>query len=60
MPKKEKKDKKPQIHKDLEGFEIHINEFGEIVTSKPIENVNEFLDEHVEDKKLKDRKAEEE
>ncbi|NNE30497.1 MAG: hypothetical protein HKN16_12735 [Saprospiraceae bacterium] len=60
MSKKEKGDKKPQLHKDLKGFDIHINEFGEIVTNKPIENLNEFLDEHVEDKKLKDQKGEEE
>lgn len=59
MPKK--KDKKdPQMHKDLEGFDIHINEFGEIVSNKPVGDLNDFLDEKVDDKKLKDRKSEEE
>ncbi|MEY3051065.1 MAG: hypothetical protein RLY31_850 [Bacteroidota bacterium] len=36
----------------LDGFEIHINEFGEIVSNRRLEDVNKFLDEHVPDKKL--------
>lgn len=38
-----------------EKFDIRINEFGQIVTSYSIDKINEFLDENVEDKKLKDR-----
>ncbi len=38
-----------------EKFDIKINEFGQIVTSYSIDKINEFLDENVEDKKLKDR-----
>ena len=30
MPKKSKKDTKPNVHKDLDGFEIKIDAFGEI------------------------------
>ena len=37
---------KPRVHKDLEGFDIQINSFGEI---------NEFLNRNVDDKKLRDR-----
>lgn len=59
MPKK-KDPNKAQIHKDLKGFEIHINEFGEIITNRPIDELNDFLDEKVKDKKLLDRKGEEE
>ena len=60
MSKKSPKKSKPKVHDDLEGFDIHINEFGEIVSNKPIENLNDFLDENVEDKKLKNKKEEEE
>ena len=60
MSKKKKPEDKPQLHEDLEGFDIHINEFGEIVSNRPIEKLNTFLDENVEDKKLKGRKQEEE
>jgi len=33
MPKKKPKGGKPQVHKDLEGLEVEINEFGEIKTN---------------------------
>lgn len=56
MAKKKLKNEKPEVHKDLEGLDIRINEFGEIVTNYQIEKINEFLDENVEDKKLKDTK----
>lgn len=57
MPKKKPNSGKPEVHKDLEGLDIRINEFGEIVTNYQIEKINEFLDENVEDKKLKDTKS---
>ncbi len=60
MSKKSPKKSKPQIHEDLKGFDIHINEFGEIVSNKPIDKLNDFLDENVEDKKFKNLKEEEE
>lgn len=62
MPKKKPKNGNPEVHEDLNGFDIKINEFGEIVSSLKIERLNDFLDENVEDKKLIDRKdkAEEE
>ena len=55
MPKKKPKEGKPEVHKELEGFDIHINEFGEIVSNFDVEKINKFLDENVEDKKFKDR-----
>lgn len=55
MPKKKPKEGKPQMNKDLEGFEIEINEFGEIRSSMNVDKLNEFLNRNVEDKKLKDR-----
>lgn len=51
---KKKKDKH-SVHKDLEGFDIKINAFGEIVSSKRVDELNEFLDENVTDKKLSGR-----
>lgn len=47
---------KPRVHKDLEGFDIRINSFGEIVSSIDIEKINAFLNKNVDDKKLRDRK----
>ncbi len=55
MPKKKPKEGKPQVHDDLQGFEMRINEFGQIITNTPIEKLNQFLNKNVEDKKLKDR-----
>lgn len=51
----DKNKKKPKTHDDLKGFDIRINEFGEIVSSYSVEKLNEFLNKNVEDKKLKDR-----
>jgi hypothetical protein len=50
-----KKEKKPSVNPKLEGFDVKINPFGEIQTSFNIDRINQFLNEEVEDKKLKDR-----
>lgn len=55
MAKKTKKEESPKVHKDLEGFKMNIDSFGEISSSFPIDKLNEFLNNNVEDKKLKDR-----
>jgi hypothetical protein len=60
MPKKNPKKGKPKVNEELEGFDIRINEFGEIVTNLKVEKINEFLNENVEDKKLTKRDSEEE
>lgn len=46
---------KPRVHKDLEGFDIQINSFGEITTSYDIDKINQFLNKTVDDKKLRHR-----
>lgn len=56
MAKKKKKNKS-EAAEELEGFDIKINEFGEIISSKQVDELNEFLNENVEDKKLKNRKS---
>ena len=48
--KPEKKDKKPN---KLEGFEVKINELGEIISNKNMDQVNKFLDKNLPDKKTK-------
>jgi len=55
MPKKKPQKGNPEVHDDLKGFDIKINEFGEITTNIGVEKLNDFLDENVEDKKLIDR-----
>lgn len=53
--KEEKKSEKPKVHKDLDGLEISVDQFGEIKSNMNIEKINEFLDKNVDDKKLAER-----
>jgi hypothetical protein len=53
-PKKSNKPK-PKVHKELQGFDISIDSFGEIKSNMNIEKINEFLNENVDDKKLAER-----
>jgi len=43
---------KAKVHQELQGFEVTINEFGEIRANMKVEKINEFLNKNVEDKKL--------
>lgn len=54
MSKKQKKTK-PSVNAELEGFQVNINSFGEIKSSMKVDDLNQFLNKNVEDKKLKDR-----
>lgn len=47
---------KPKVHKDLQGFDVSIDSFGEIRSNMDIEKINEFLNKNVDDKKLAERK----
>lgn len=53
MPKKKPLEGKPEVHKDLDGFEMNINEFGEISSNTDIDKLNKFLNKNVDDKKFK-------
>jgi hypothetical protein len=53
---KNKKDAKPRVHGELEGFDITIDKFGQLKSNMSIEKLNEFLNKKVDDKKLRDRK----
>lgn len=52
---KDKKEDKPNVHDELKGFDIEINEFGQIKTSYDVNKINKFLNQNVQDKKLVDR-----
>lgn len=49
------KDQKPKVNKELEGFDMKIDSFGELKSSLAIDKINEFLNKNVDDKKLRDR-----
>ena len=51
-----KKQGKARVHRDLDGLEVSINQFGELKTNMNIEKINEFLDKNVDDKKFEERK----
>jgi len=57
MAKKKKAEKKPEVHEELKGFEVKVNEFGEIETNMNVDELNEFLNRNVDDKKLREQKA---
>ena len=46
---------KPKVNPELEGFEIKINEFGEIISNYDMNKIYKFLNKHMDDKKLKER-----
>lgn len=54
-PGKSKKQGKPRVHEELRGFEVSIDPFGELKSNLPIEKLNKFLNENVDDKKLAER-----
>jgi hypothetical protein len=53
--KSSKKQGKPRVHKALSGFEVSIDQFGELKSNLAIEKLNDFLNENVDDKKLAER-----
>ena len=61
MAKTEKNTSKkaPKVHPELDGFELTIDSFGQIVSSVDRDKINQFLDKYLpEDKKLINRKDE--
>ncbi|MDF2456045.1 MAG: hypothetical protein K0R51_2038 [Cytophagaceae bacterium] len=50
-----KDSKAAKINPDLDGLSVNINSLGEVVTSYDIDKLNQFLNENVDDKKLRDR-----
>ena len=58
--KKSLSKKKPDVSQELEGLNITINSFGEIHSTFDIDKINDFLDTHVQDKKLDNHPEDEE
>ena len=58
MPKKLIKRGKATVHKELDGFNIRINEFGQMETNVSIDKLNTFLNDKVDDKKLSNEEEE--
>lgn len=40
----------PDVHKELEGLDININEFGQISSTVSIERINDFLNQKLREK----------
>lgn len=57
--KSTKKRANPRVHRELSGFEVSINQFGELQSNMNIEKINKFLDENVDDKKLLEKEEKE-
>lgn len=53
--KPSRKQGKPRVHKELDGFEVSIGQFGELQSNMNIEKINDFLNKNVDDKKLLER-----
>jgi hypothetical protein len=47
MPKKLSISKRAEVHKDLQGFNIKIDTFGEMKSTLSIDQINQFLDKHL-------------
>lgn len=54
MGRKKKSVNIPALHNELKGFSIKINEFGELRSSFPVDKLNYFLNDNLNDKKLKE------
>ena len=52
-PRRRKPHKLPDVHPDLEGFDVRLNAFGEVDMTIPIDRLNDFLDREVDDPKLR-------
>ncbi len=53
MAKQKKTGKAPKVNEELRGFNIGINEFGEIQSNLHIDKLNDFLNKNVDDKQLR-------
>lgn len=53
----EKKNKKVVKKKPVEKLNMGINEFGELTTNINLEDINDFLNKNVDDKKLNEKKG---
>ncbi len=50
--RKKKKEVNLKVNPELSGFDIKINPFGEIQSNYKVDEINQFLNRNLEDKKL--------
>ncbi len=55
MKTKKSKAEEAQVNPELKGLDIHVNEFGEIISNVSVEKLNDFLDRNVIDRKLEEK-----
>ena len=55
MGRKRKNNPIAQVHPELKGLDLKINEFGEIISNIDVDKLNAFLTKSVPDKKLINR-----
>jgi hypothetical protein len=65
MPRKKKQPSesrkaRPSVHERLHGFDIRISPFGEMESTFEIDQLNQFLNEEVKDKKIGKKESGEE
>ena len=53
--RKLKEQQQPQVNEKLKGFELKIDKFGEIKSNINIDEINQFLNKNVKDKKLNEQ-----
>ena len=46
------KSERAEVHEELEGFDIKIDEFGQMDRNTSVEKLRSFLDERTDDKKV--------
>lgn len=56
--KKPNQEPAARLHKDLEGFDIRLNSFGEMESTIDVDKINVFLNKRVPDKKLTEKTIE--
>jgi len=56
---KKEKPTKPSVHDEISGFDIKVDQFGQLRTNMDIDKINQFLKENVTDKKLQANSEEE-
>lgn len=56
---KKKKEDIAKVNPELEGLDIRINSFGELISNVSLDQLNSFLDKNVIDKKLEEKYAKE-
>ncbi|MEL6123904.1 MAG: hypothetical protein AAFQ02_04115 [Bacteroidota bacterium] len=59
MNKKKSKPKPADLHKDLKGFDLKIDPFGQMESTLPMSEINDFLNDKVDDPKLRHLREEE-